>query len=252
MEFSASNQTYHRRQSTSIAEAKDPTTPPEHLRSLAQENSMHLRELIAGNPNCPLDLFRQLLSEHPEACRTSSAYPMLCLEEPLLAREVECALLRQLLIPTRHSDAWNFAFVASILRGRRTGHSARILYLTFHDTLIRPETAAKLDKLRVKKTGCRSRNRRQVAIDAAQAAFIEAWARIPIQSRNVPYVVMLDKFMLDFIPRVRALAHAKRYFRRLLAKAKKEIREARPGQESREAMVRYKYLAQQLPKWITG
>lgn len=78
--------------------ARNPETPPERLRRLAQNRAPGLREALATNPNTPLDVLSDLIQSVPTAfCRNPLA-PLINIEDPAFVKRLSplavTALLR--------------------------------------------------------------------------------------------------------------------------------------------------------------
>lgn len=63
-------------------QAKDETTAPEILASLAESQDPLVRKYVANNPNTPLDSLQELGAEFPEAVVRNPIFTLLRLENP--------------------------------------------------------------------------------------------------------------------------------------------------------------------------
>jgi hypothetical protein len=111
-----------------LAEARDPTTPPERLRLLCQGAAREmdvLQAALAANPNTPADLLIYLMSIVPaQVILTNPVLPLLPLEIPDLAHKIAdraaAALLRQAAAPP------GIVALLTASRDRTTADAARL------------------------------------------------------------------------------------------------------------------------------
>ncbi len=77
--------------------ASNPNTKPQMLRKLATAAEWELRQLVAGNPNTPIDLLWQLGIDFPEVVLSNPIFELLQVEQPHLVAEIPAAALTSLL-----------------------------------------------------------------------------------------------------------------------------------------------------------
>ncbi len=85
--------------STELAQliAKNPSTPPELLRKLANSKDATTRQNVAANPNTPSELLLNLGAEFPEQLLDNPIFSLLLLENPNLVNEMPIATLISIL-----------------------------------------------------------------------------------------------------------------------------------------------------------
>ncbi|WP_310484601.1 hypothetical protein [Chamaesiphon sp. VAR_48_metabat_403] len=77
--------------------ASNPNTQPQLLRKLGTAADCQLRQLVAGNPNTPLDLLWQLGIDFPEVILANPIFELLQIEQPHLVAQIPAATLTSLL-----------------------------------------------------------------------------------------------------------------------------------------------------------
>ncbi len=75
-------------QLTPEQEAQDPNTSPERLRELCKESKTSICQVIAANPNIPMDVLFQLFAKYPIQIFNNPVFDLLLLENPLLLDEL--------------------------------------------------------------------------------------------------------------------------------------------------------------------
>lgn len=89
-----------------LAEASDPTTPPQRLRRLARHRDRAVREAVAGNPNIDSIAIRMIGAAHPEALARNPLVSWLVVEDADFLRSWPDTVRQRVLMAADEGLLW--------------------------------------------------------------------------------------------------------------------------------------------------